>query len=42
MGFPTTVTETTAKTTVSEKRDKEKTLYGIFIKYFEKPQKGQQ
>lgn len=39
MSYPTTIIETSAKTTESEKRYIEKALYEIFIKYFEKTEK---
>lgn len=39
MSYPTTITETSAKTTESEKRYIEKSLYEIFRKYFEEEEK---
>ncbi len=35
MNYPTTIKETSAKTTEAEKRYIEKALYEIFRKYFE-------
>ena len=39
MSIPTTIIETSEKTTESERRYIEKVLYEIFIKYFEEEEK---
>ena len=40
MSYITTIVETSAKTTESERRYIEKALYEIFIKYFENEKNG--